>query len=81
MHNAQYWGSECSFGVTEGASRGIPKRKGKKEIQGNTLTFSEKKKKSYLKIMGIAEECLSTEDICHFLIANLQNKNKNSDGF
>lgn len=31
--------------------------------------------------MGIAEECLSTEDICHFLIANLQNKNKNSDGF
>lgn len=52
----------------------------KKRKQGNTHA-SRKKKKSYLNIMGIAEECLSTEDICHFLIANLQNKNKNSDGF
>lgn len=29
------------------------------------------KKKHNLNIMGIAEEYLSIEDICHFLIANL----------
>lgn len=52
----------------------------KKKRNRETLMLLEKKK-SYLNIMGIAEECLSTEDICHFLIANLQNKNKNSDGF
>lgn len=63
--------------LPEAFLRGREKRK----YRETRSHFQKKKKKSYLKIMGIAEECLSTEDICHFLIANLQNKNKNSDGF
>lgn len=68
-----------------GLQREVPEaflRGRKKGNTGKETHSHSQKKKSYLNIMGIAEECLSTEDICHFLIANLQNKNYSfSDGF